>query len=88
MYCIFWDCKKSFDTILHRRLGQKLQGLAEPERKALQQIKEYLTGRKQRAIVWEWAGVTSGLTQGENLMLVDFKQMRIKIKGGQRKAIN
>ncbi|TOF82727.1 hypothetical protein CGJ15_26220, partial [Vibrio parahaemolyticus] len=63
--CIFLDCKKAFDTVPHKRLLQKLEDQAHITGKALQWIREYLSGRQQRVMVRdevsEWAPVTSGV---------------------------
>ncbi|WP_157982357.1 reverse transcriptase domain-containing protein, partial [Oceanicella sp. SM1341] len=70
--CIFLDCKKAFDTVPHKRLVQKLEHQAHITGRALQWIREYLTGRQQRVMVRndvsQWAPVTSGVPQGSDLM--------------------
>ncbi|KAK8747748.1 hypothetical protein OTU49_016574, partial [Cherax quadricarinatus] len=69
--CVFLDCRKAFDTVPHKRLVQKLEDQTHVKGRALQWIREYLTGRQQRVMVREevsqWAPVTSRVPQGSVL---------------------
>ena len=64
---IYFDFKKAFDTVPHKRLLHKLKNYGIPEH-ILNWLAAFLTDRKQRVgvngVFSEWAEVISGIPQG------------------------
>ena len=79
---IYFDIRKAFDSISHRRLLQKLEAYG-IEGEVLEWVRYFLKGRYQRAMQnrksSDWMNVTSGVPQGyvlgPVLFIIYFKDM-------------